>query len=127
MRRYAEAATAVVAAVLLLAACGDPDPDREPGPRTLERVDVEVDETITVDESGFDPTTLTVAQGDVIELRNDGDEPHTFTADGGRFETGTLEPGESTTLVLDEPGRVAYHDELVPENAGVIMVEATTG
>jgi plastocyanin len=119
MRRYVMAA-----ALLVIAGCGEPDPDREPGPRTLEGFDFEVDDTVVVDESGFDPTTVTVSAGDVIELRNDGDERHTFTADEGRFETGTLEPGEATTVVLDDPGRVTYHDALAPENAGVIEVVA---
>jgi plastocyanin len=120
MRRY----VLVAALVLVIAGCGEPDPDREPGPKTLEGFDFEVDDTVVVDGSGFDPTTLTVSAGDVIELRNEGDEGHTFTADEGRFETGTLEPGEATTIVLDEPGRVTYHDALAPENAGVIEVEA---
>jgi plastocyanin len=126
MRRGITVLSLVVLPTLVMTACGEPNPDREPGPKTLEGFDFEADQTIAVDENGFSPAEVTVRSGEVIEVRNEGDEPHTFTADGGRFETGSVEPGEVVTVVLDEPGRITYHDALEPDHEGVIVVEPAT-
>ncbi len=118
--RTARAAAALVA-LSLLSGCGDAV--EETAPDDLDAIDVSVDATITVDEDGFDPAALEVRSGDAIELVNAGDEPHAFRG-GERFETGRMEPGETVTLVLDEPGEITYTDRFEPGHVGSITVTA---
>lgn len=125
MTRTAIGAAAIVAVLLSTAACGDPSPSA-PTPQDLARIDLSVDHTITVDETGFDPATLTVDAGDVLRLVNGGGEPHSFTSDD-RFDTGRLQPGEDTTLVLTEPGEVTYRDLEAPDHTATITVGARRG
>ena len=110
----------VVGAALVLAACGEPEPS-SPTPADLGAIDFTPVHTITVDEDGFDPAALEVQAGDVIRLVNEGEELHSFTADE-RFDTGRLEPGDDTTLVLSEPGEIPYRDLTDPEHEGTLTV-----
>ena len=114
---------AVLAFALVLAACGDSDPS-PPTARDLAEVDLSPDHTITVDEDGYEPAELEVRAGDVVLLVNEGDGPHSFTSDAGELETGRLEPGDETTLVLREPQVVRFHDVEAPEHEGTLTVRA---
>jgi len=119
MKRAALAA--MVAAALV--ACGDPDPS-PPTPQDLAEIDVSPDHTITVDESGFDPGALEVEAGEVIQLVNQGDDPHSFTAADQEFDTGRMLPGEETTLVLTEPDEITFFDAEDPDHEGSLVVRA---
>jgi plastocyanin len=111
---------AATAAVLLGAACGPPDPST-PTPEDLRAIDLSPDHTITVDDDGFDPRELEVASGDVVLLVNEGTELHSFTAEE-RFDTGRMEPGEETTLVLTDPGEIPYQDVENTDAEGTLTV-----
>lgn len=113
---------AVVVAVALLAGCGDSDPSA-PTAADLEGIDVSPDHTIVVDEDGYEPAELDVESGDVLLLVNEGDQAHSFTADEQRFDTGRMEPGDETVLVLTEPGEVPFHD-VEAGHSGVLTVTA---
>ena len=116
---------AVLAALgaVLLVACGDPDPS-PPTPGDLAEIDLSPDHTITVDEDGFEPAALEVQAGEVIQLVNEGDEPHSFTAADQEFDTGRLLPGEETTLVLTEPHEITYYDVEDRDHEGSLAVRA---
>ena len=118
MRRVALAAAA---ALVLLSACGDAEPS-SPTAADLRAIDVSPDHTITVDEDGYTPSTLEVIAGDVIRLVNEGDEEHSFTADEQRFDTGRMQAGDDTTLVLTEPGEVRFHDLEEPDHEATLTV-----
>lgn len=113
-------ATIVAASLLALVACGSSEPS-SPSPADLEGIDLTPEATITVDEGGFDPSTLDVEAGTVIRLVNEGDEVHSFTA-GDRFDTGRLDPGDDTTLVLTEPGEIVYRDVTSPDHEGTLTI-----
>ena len=68
------------------------------------------------------PSTPSAADLEAITIVNDGTEVHTFTAEGQRFDTGTLEPGDDTTLVLTEPGEVVYWDAEAPDQTATLTV-----
>jgi plastocyanin len=110
----------VLAACLPLLACGDAEPS-SPTPNDLAKIDLTPDHTITVDEGGFDPARLTVKAGDVVLLVNKGTGPHSFTA-RERFDTGRLHPGDETTMVLTEPGRIPYVDVEAPNHKASVTV-----
>jgi plastocyanin len=55
-------------------------------------------------DSCFEGTAHFAADGEVITVSNDGILPHTFTAVDGTFDTGTVSPGSTAELTVDEPG-----------------------
>lgn len=114
---------ALLAAAALLVGCGEADPST-PTPEDLRAIDLSVDHTITVDDDGFDPATLEAGSGDVILLVNDGTHDHSFTADE-RFDTGRMEPGEETTLILTEPGEIPYRDLENPDAEATLTIVAS--
>lgn len=111
---------ALLPGLVALGACVDPKPS-SPTPEDLREIDLSPDHTITVDEDGFDPTTLEVQAGDVILLVNEGQELHSFTADE-RFDTGRMHPGDETTLVLTEPGEIPYRDLEAPDHEATLTI-----
>jgi plastocyanin len=119
MKRTALAALVAVA----LVGCGDPDPS-PPTREDLADIDLSPDHTITVDEDGYEPDELEVEAGEVILLVNEGDGPHSFTADDQEFDTGRMQPGEETTLVLTEPARITYFDVEERDHEGTLVVVA---
>lgn len=113
-------------AVALLTGCVDPKPS-SPTAADLRQIDLTPDHTITVDEAGFHPRVLEVEGGEVILLVNEGTGQHSFTAEE-RFDTGRMEPGDDTTLVLLEPGEIPYQDLEAPDHeASITVVEAPAG
>ena len=113
----------VLAAIALvgLSSCGDANPS-PPTPADLEGLDLSPDHTITVDEAGFEPRTLRMVAGEVVRLVNEGDEPHSFTDEDQRFDTGRMEPGDDVTLVLTEPGESTYFDVTNPDHTARLTV-----
>lgn len=114
-------ALVVLGATLLGTACGDSKPS-SPTPEDLRKIDLSPDHTITVDDEGFEPAQLEVASGDVVLLVNEGTGLHSFTAEE-RFDTGRMEPGDETTLVLTEPGEIPYEDLENPDAAGTLTIQ----
>ena len=57
----------------------------------------------------FMPANLTVKVGTRITFTNHDQYAHTATAINGAFDTGTIHPGKSRTIVVRRPGTYAYH------------------
>jgi plastocyanin len=51
----------------------------------------------------FSPDSLAVAVGTEVVFRNDDVAPHTVTATDGSVDSGVLSPGDSFSLVINEP------------------------
>lgn len=68
--------------------------------------------TVTMAGLRFAPATLTVRKGTEVLFDNDDVAPHTVTADGGDVDSGTLNPGASFKLAVDQP--FAYHCAIHP-------------
>ena len=56
-----------------------------------------------------------------MRLVNEGEGEHSFTADE-RFDTGRMQPGDDTTLVLTEPGEIPYQDLEAPDHQATITI-----
>ncbi len=86
--------------------------------------------TVSIQDFFFEPEQLTVAPGTTVTWVNDGEEPHTSTADDGMWDSGTLQPGESFSFTFDEPGSYSYLCTIHPDMTASINVsesdEATT-
>lgn len=115
----------VAAVALAVSGCVEPEPS-SPTPADLRAIDLSPDHTITVDDDGFHPAELEVEAGEVVLLVNDGAGLHSFTADE-RFDTGRMEPGDETTLVLTDPGEIPYRDLEAPDHDATLTIVEPSG
>jgi plastocyanin len=67
------------------------------------------DAEISAIDNAFDAAIVRIQPGQSIEWPNDGNSPHTVTADDGSFDSGNLTPGATFTSAFDQPGVFAYH------------------
>jgi plastocyanin len=84
-------------------------------------------DAVSMRDSCFAGTAHFAPSDTTITVNNDGQLPHTLTAVDGSFDTGTLGAGESAQLSFDEPGiyRVfcSLHGTPAGEGmAGVVVV-----
>jgi plastocyanin len=56
----------------------------------------------------FNPATVNVEPGAHITFTNRDQTNHTATSNNGAFDTGTIAPGASRTVVLKRPGTYTY-------------------
>lgn len=81
-------------------------------------------DTVTIDDFEFMPPEATVAAGTEIAVDNVDDVGHTLSSeDGGTFDTGGIDSGDSATVTVDEPGEYAYLCEFHPTMHGTFTVE----
>jgi plastocyanin len=113
----------VLAALALLAACSS-GPD-EPGPNDGASLDFSIKATITIDDRGIDPAVTKARVGDALSVVNRGTTEHGLTSSS--IDTGTLEPGESTTVFLTESGTVELRDRADGTHTARIEITAAPG
>ncbi len=79
----------------------------------------------TIVAQDFSLTDLTVAPGEEIVLRNDGDATHTATADDGSFDLGEVAGGETSDPVTapEEPGSYPFHCQIHASMTATLTVE----
>lgn len=82
---------------------------------------------VDINDHAFDPGQLNIAPGTRVMFINNDIEPHTATADNGLFDTGVLEPGDSSWILFEGAGTVTYHCELHPDMKGSIVVDEGGG
>lgn len=92
----------------------DPDPPRRPAPQ----VSVAAEPGLR-----FSEAVLRVPVGGKGVFRNSDAVEHTFTADGGLFDSGRVAPGASFTFSFAAAGEVTYHCEIHPSMKGRVVVE----
>jgi plastocyanin len=96
--------TVVLVALLVGCASGP----AKPGPNDGASLNFDIKATIVVDDGAITPAVMNAKVGDAISVTNRGTKDHGLTSD--KIETGTLRPGESTTVFLTEAGTVELHD-----------------
>ena len=102
----------VIGAVLALAAVGG--------------TALAADHAVGISGFNFSPASVTVAVGDTVTWTNSDDVPHTATADGGAFDTGTLDNGGTNTVTFSTAGTFPYHCSVHPQMTGTVVVEAAS-
>jgi plastocyanin len=82
------------------------------------------DHDVEIRDGAFVPDRLEVRVGDTVEWRNEGERPHSVTADEGSFDSGTLEPGGGFDARFDEPGTYRYRSTAEGDDgmAGLVVV-----
>jgi plastocyanin len=127
-------AVSVAVAALTLAACGGED-DTAPAatdaaPATTDAAPAATDPApaatdgtaeITIAGFAFDGVTE-IAVGTTVTVTNTDSSPHTWTADDGSFDSGSIAGGESFEFTFDTPGEFAYHCNFHPSMTGTITV-----
>lgn len=101
------AAALLMASVLLSVGCQQKAAGR------VHRVDMST--------TGFAPAEVTAAPGDTIVWANHDIVPHTATAAGRQFDSGTVPPGAEWSFVVRERGRVPYTCIFHPTMKGTIV------
>ncbi|HEX7167278.1 MAG TPA: cupredoxin domain-containing protein [Acidimicrobiales bacterium] len=77
---------------------------------------------ITIQGFRFDPAVLNVAKGTRVTATNKDDAPHTWTGDGGRWDSGTLPKGASYSFVLADSGTFTYRCNIHASMTGSVQV-----
>jgi plastocyanin len=83
-------------------------------------------QTVSIRDFSFEPAQLSVEPGTTVTWTNEGNEPHTVTADNGLFDSGVLYPGDSYSVQFDGMGTVSYYCTLHPSLTGGITVGGGT-
>ena len=81
-------------------------------------------DTVTIDDFEYFPPEAAVAAGTEVTVDNVDSVGHTLSSeDGGLFDTGGIDSGDSTTFSVDEPGMYPYICEFHPTMHGTLTVE----
>ena len=119
---------------LTIAACGDDDDDDggggTAGTTTTEQTDTGASGddgdaapvSISIIDNDYDPAETTVPVGTTVTWTNDGQAPHTVTAEGS-FDSGDIEPGGTFEQTLEKKGTVDYVCTIHPGQEGTVTVE----
>ncbi len=84
--------------------------------------------TVSVGDNFYMPKTISLTAGDTVKWTNDGQAPHTATAEDGSFDTGIFDPGQSRSQKFTSPGTIAYYCTVHGKvQSGTIKVEAAAG
>lgn len=92
-----------------LAACGSSSSPHPQASSTQAAAPVATSGQVKISGYAFHPATTTVGLGARVTFTNRDQTAHTATSSkSGVFDTGTLKPGESRTVVLRKPGTYTY-------------------
>ena len=78
--------------------------------------------SVSIGDNYFDPADIAIESGTTVTWTNDGQMPHTVTADDGSFDSEELNPGDSYTVTFSGSGTVPYYCEVHPWMVGSVTV-----
>ena len=78
---------------------------------------------IEITGMAYAPTELTVAAGDTVVWVNRDIVPHTVTAEGHQFDSGSLSPSAEWSWLVRDRGRIAYACTFHPVMKAVLIVK----
>jgi plastocyanin len=79
--------------------------------------------TINIEAVGFSPQTLTVRAGDVVEWVNKDPFPHSATAEGGAFDSKSIDAGKSWRFTTKAKGEFPYVCTFHPTMKAILIVK----
>jgi plastocyanin len=77
---------------------------------------------VSIQDFFFSPDTVVIFTGTAVRWTNEGNENHTVTSEGGLFDSGTLQPGESFEYLFDVAGTYHYSCTIHPSMTGTVIV-----
>ena len=81
---------------------------------------------IAIGDNTYTPTTLSVPRGTVVTWSQDGQRPHTVTADDAAFDSGLMRTGGTFQHIFDAVGTFLYFCELHGGPGGAGMAAEIT-
>ena len=81
--------------------------------------------TVSIRDFFFDPANIAVAPGTTVRWVNQGNAPHTVTANDRSFDSGRLNPGQSFTHTFQGAGTFSYFCEIHPHMTASVTVNAS--
>lgn len=79
--------------------------------------------TVIIDAMQFKPESLVIHPGDRVTWVNKDLVPHTATAVGKAFDSGSIAPGRSWVYVAVRPGAYPYGCEFHPTMHGTLRIQ----
>jgi plastocyanin len=79
-------------------------------------------ETVEMVDFAFEPSSATIQVGGKVTWKNQGQAPHTATADDDSFDTGTIDAGKLGAETFKMAGTYSYICTIHPDMAGTIEV-----
>jgi plastocyanin len=76
---------------------------------------------VKIVDFAFQPKKAAIPQGTVVKWVNKGDEAHTVTSTTGKFDSGTLNPGDTFKRRFKKTGVFKYFCEIHPEMRGKVI------
>jgi len=77
--------------------------------------------TVVMENYTFNPKTVQVKSGTTLTFMNHDPAKHTVTSDTDKFDSGDINPGQTFTLKLDQPGTYPYYCRFHGDKGGVDM------
>jgi plastocyanin len=77
---------------------------------------------ITISSYAYQPAKISVATGTKITFTNHDQTPHTATSTGPGHDTGTINPGKTSTITFGRPGTYSYYCQFHAFMHGTITV-----
>lgn len=108
----------VVAAALVATGCYGGT--QKPGPGDGSNLDFGITQTVVVDDSGIHPDVINGHVGQTVSVTNRGTKDHTLSSTS--IDTGTIRPGETTTVYFSETAKIDAHDRTDPSHTAKIDI-----
>jgi plastocyanin len=77
---------------------------------------------ISISDSGYTPSSVTIDTNRVVRFTNNGTEGHTATDDNLDWGSGTLQPGKTFQRQFEDSGTFTFHDSYNTQSTGAIFV-----
>jgi LPXTG-motif cell wall-anchored protein len=81
--------------------------------------------SVTIVDFEFQPSSISVDQGDTVTWTNNGPTAHSATAPDGSFDTGIFPAGQSRSHTFNDAGTFSYICTPHPNMHGTIVVRAS--
>lgn len=79
---------------------------------------------VEIEDFSYRPDPVTIEEGGKVIWKNRDSAPHTATATGGSFDTGTIEEDKIKSETFKEPGTYEYVCSIHPQMHGTVEVVA---
>ena len=119
--------SAVAALLLISTACGSsysptPGPSPSPQPGTGTPVSI-VRGADVLTTTAYSPNPITIAAGGSVTWTNNDNIAHTSVGDGGGWNSGSINAGQTFTTTFPSAGTFRYHCSIHPNMIGTVTVQ----